>query len=101
MKIVCGALLDEDKVLIGQRLESIVYVPINGNFPWKIEEGESDYDAIKREWKEESDIEIFPITTYLEREIDGVMVYPYIIKYESGKPKLNVHQKVRWIILMK
>ena len=63
----------------------------------KIEEGESDYDAIKREWKEELDIEIFPYYNIPEREIDGVMVYPYIIKYESGKPKLNVHQKVRWI----
>jgi hypothetical protein len=27
----------------------------------------------------------------------NIMVHPYIIKYESGKPKLNVHQKVRWI----
>ena len=27
----------------------------------------------------------------------NIMVHPYIIKYESGKPKLNDHQKVRWI----
>ena len=98
MKIVCGALLDEDKVLIGQRLESDSICPNQWELPGgKIEEGESDYDAIKREWKEELDIEIFPYYNIPEREIDGVMVYPYIIKYESGKPKLNVHQKVRWI----
>ena len=27
------------------------------------------------------------------------MVYPYLIKYKSGKPRLNEHQKVKWITL--
>ena len=102
MKIVCGALLDEDKVLIGQRLESDRICPNQWELPGgKIEEGETPYNAIKREWKEELDIDIWPYYSIPEREMFGVtrsiIVYPYIIKYESGKPKLNDHQKVRWI----
>ena len=100
MKIVCGTLLDSDKFLIGQRLEDN---PSYGGF-WelpggKIDDGESPDDAIKREWKEELDIEINPYYLIPERDINGVMVYPYFIKYKSGKPTLNVHQRVKWITL--
>ena len=35
MKIVCGALLDEDKVLIGQRLESDSICPNQWELSWK------------------------------------------------------------------
>ena len=59
MKIVCGALLDEDKVLIGQRLESDSICPNQWELPGgKIEEGETPYNVIKRERKEELDIDI-------------------------------------------
>ena len=87
MKIVCGALLDEDKVLIGQRLESDSICHNQWELPGgKIEEGETPYDASKRMERgvRYRDISYYNIP---EREIDGVMVYPYIIKYESGKPK--------------
>ena len=100
MKIVCGTLLDEDRFLIGQRLESDNICPNLWELPGgKIEEGESEYDAIVREWKEELDIEIKPYYHIPEREINGILVHPYLIKYESGTPKLNAHQKVKWITL--
>ena len=98
--IVCGALLDEDKLLIGQRLQSDDIYPNLWELPGgKIEDGETPYDAIVREWKEELDIQIKPYYHIPEREMNGILVHPYLIKYESGKPKLNDHQKVRWITL--
>ena len=104
MKIVCGTLLDEDRFLIGQRLESDTICPNQWELPGgKIEEGETPYNAIIREWKEELDIDIKVYYSIPEREMFGVtksiMVYPYLIKYESGTPKLNAHQKVKWITL--
>jgi|TARA_A200000159_G_scaffold5984_2_gene5436 8-oxo-dGTP diphosphatase len=100
MKIVCGTLLDEDKFLIGQRLESNPKFPNKWELPGgKVEEGESPDDAIVREWKEELDIEIKTYYLIPERELHGLMVYPYLIKYKSGKPRLNEHQKVKWITL--
>ena len=100
MKIVCGTLLDEDRFLIGQRLNSDDIYPNLWELPGgKIEDGETPYDAIVREWKEELDIQIKPYYHIPEREMNGILVHPYLIKYESGKPKLNDHQKVRWITL--
>tara|TARA_B100000683_G_scaffold18867_1_gene18497 strand:- start:112 stop:483 length:372 start_codon:yes stop_codon:yes gene_type:complete len=92
--------LDEDRFLIGQRLNSDDIYPNLWELPGgKIEDGETPYDAIVREWKEELDIQIKPYYHIPEREMNGILVHPYLIKYESGKPKLNDHQKVRWITL--
>ena len=43
----------------------------------KIEEGETPYDAIIREWKEELDIDINVYYSIPEREEDGIEFYPY------------------------
>ena len=100
LTIVCGTLLDEDRFLIGQRLNSDDIYPNLWELPGgKIEDGETPYDAIVREWTEELDIQIKPYYHIPEREMNGILVHPYLIKYESGKPKLNDHQKVRWITL--
>ena len=100
MKIVVGALVDEDTVLIGKRLSTDSVCPDLWELPGgKIEEGETPYDAIIREWKEELDIDINVYYSIPEREEDGIEFYPYIIKYKSGKPKLNAHQSLKWITL--
>ena len=100
MKIVLGALVDEDTFLIGKRLSTDSICPDLWELPGgKIEEGETPYDAIIREWKEELDIDINVYYSIPEREEYGVEFYPYIIKYKSGKPKLNAHQSVKWITL--
>ena len=100
MKIVCGTLLDEDRFLIGQRLNSDDIYPNLWELPGgKIEDGETPYDAIVREWKEELDFFFFLYYHIPEREMNGILVHPYLIKYESGTPKLNAHQKVKWITL--
>ena len=98
IKLVVGMLIDEDKFLIGRRK------PDNKNYPdmWelpggKIEEGESPWEAINREWKEELDINIRVLHQIPEREMLETMVYPFIIRYESGKAKKNDHSDIKFI----
>jgi 8-oxo-dGTP diphosphatase len=100
IKLVVGMLIDEDKFLIGRRK------PDNKNYPdmWelpggKIEEGESPWEAINREWKEELDINIRVLHQIPEREMLETMVYPFIIRYESGKAKKNEHSDIKFIKL--
>jgi len=98
IKLVVGMLVDEDKFLIGRRK------PDNKNYPdmWelpggKIEEGETPWEAINREWKEELDINIRVLHQIPEREMLETMVYPFIIRYESGKAKKNDHSDIKFI----
>ena len=98
MKVVVGLLFDEEKFLIGQRLDENSsyggYWELPGG---KIDEGETSYDAIIREWKEELDIDVEAYYEIPNREINGVDTYPFLLRFKSGKPKLNVHQKVKFI----
>jgi len=97
-QLVVGMLIDEDRFLIGRRK------PDNKNYPdmWelpggKIEEGETPWEAINREWKEELDINIRVLHQIPEREMLETMVYPFIIRYESGKAKKNDHSDIKFI----
>jgi len=98
MKVVAGLLFDEEKFLIGQRLDENSsyggYWELPGG---KIDEGETSYDAIIREWKEELDIDVEAYYEIPNREINGIDTYPFLLRFKSGKPKLNVHQKVKFI----
>jgi len=98
MKVVAGLLFDEEKFLIGQRLDENSsyggYWELPGG---KIDEGETSYNAIIREWKEELDIDVEAYYEIPNREINGIDTYPFLLRFKSGKPKLNVHQKVKFI----
>ena len=69
MKIVVGVLCDEDTFLIGKRLSTDSVCPDMWELPGgKIEKGETPYNAIIREWKEELDIDIKVYYSIPERE---------------------------------
>lgn len=97
-KLVVGMLVDEDRFLIGKRKSD------NSNYPdmWelpggKIEEGESPWEAINREWMEELNINIKVIHQIPQREMLDTEVYPYIIRYESGKAEKNDHSEIKFV----
>jgi 8-oxo-dGTP diphosphatase len=100
-QLVCGMLIDEDTFLIGRRK------PDNKNYPdmWelpggKVEDGESSWEAINREWMEELNIRVKVLHQIPEREMMGTektMVFPYILRYESGKPQKNDHSDIKFI----
>ena len=87
MKVVAGLLFDEEKFLIGQRLDENSsyggYWELPGG---KIDEGETSYDAIIREWKEELDIDVEAYYEIPNREINGIDTYPFLLRFKSGKP---------------
>ena len=97
-ELVVGMLIDGDKFLIGRRK------PDNKNHPdlWelpggKVEDGETPWEAINREWMEELNIGVLTYYQIPQREMYGVMVYPFILKYRSGKAQKNEHSEIKFI----
>jgi 8-oxo-dGTP diphosphatase len=97
-ELVVGMLIDGDKFLIGRRK------PDNKNHPdlWelpggKVEDGETPWEAINREWMEELNIGVLTYYQIPQREMEGVMVYPFILKYISGKAQKNEHSEIKFI----
>lgn len=99
MKVVAGMLIDKDTFLIGQRKSDNLTLPDYWELPGgKIDDtDETPWHAIKREWIEELEIGVFTLHSIPERTIDNIEVYPFLLRYESGKAKLNEHQSVKFI----
>ena len=99
LKVVAGLMFDGDTFLIGQRKSENKTLPDYWELPGgKIDDSDPTPDhAIKREWKEELDIEVFIFHELPTRVINNVEVYPYMLKYESGKAKMNEHQSIKFV----
>ena len=96
--LVCGMLVDGDKFLIGKRKEDNKNNPNMWELPGgKVEDGESPFEAINREWMEELNIRVKIYYQIPQREMYDTMVYPYILRYESGKAKKNDHSEIKFI----
>jgi 8-oxo-dGTP pyrophosphatase MutT (NUDIX family) len=99
LEITLGALRNEDKFPIGRRMDD------NKNHPglWELPGGkidptdESSWHGLKREWMEEMEIDIHPHYLIPPREMEGMMVHPWICNFVSGKPRLNAHSEVKFI----
>ena len=98
MRVVCGILIWNDKILIGKRK------PDNPNFPdkWelpggKVEPGETDYDAIVREFKEELDIDVQAVHELKNISDDEIQFIPWVLRLVGGKAKLNEHSEIKFV----
>ena len=94
--VVCGIVKIRDKILITQRSWEMK-LPLKWEFPGgKLESNESEIDCIKRELKEELNIEI----KVLKRLTNSVYNYgsfqinliPYVVEYVSGEIILAEHK---------
>ena len=84
LTIVAGMLLDEDRFLIGQRKADNKSYPDLWELPGgKIEPNETPDEAIKREWMEELEIGVISYYLIPEREINDIMVYPFLLPLSS------------------
>lgn len=93
--VVCAIIFFGDKVLVTQRGPEMK-MPLKWEFPGgKIEDGENEIDCIKREIKEEINIEI-EILQRLEPSLYQyptftINLIPFIAKYHSGEILLAEH----------
>lgn len=98
IQAVCGILIWNDKVLIGKRKMDNKYHAGKWEFPGgKVEVGESHWDGIRREFKEELDIEVLPFHQLRTVSNDSIELTPFTLKLVSGKAKMIEHDEVKFV----
>ena len=99
---VAAAVIEKDsKVLIAKRRKKDT---LGGKWEFpggKIEPGETPEECLKRELKEELDIEVeigrFLLSTVFRYFLIPVELLVYKVKYISGDFKTNEHDEIRWV----
>ena len=98
IKVVCGILIWNDKVLIGKRKLTNQHQPGKWEFPGgKMEEGETIDETIIREFKEELDIDIYPFHEFRTLSEDNIEFTPMTVRLIGGKAKLLEHEEIRFV----
>ena len=99
IKVVCVVLVQEGKVLIAQRAtgDSIGKFEFPGG---KVEIGESNEEALIREFKEELDIDLTSVT-FLEKSVDHqagkeIELYCFLCFANQKPEKCIVHSQLVW-----
>ncbi|UEX90309.1 (deoxy)nucleoside triphosphate pyrophosphohydrolase [Staphylococcus ratti] len=99
--VVGAVIFDNDKVLCAQRSETMS-LPLTWEFPGgKIEHGESDVEALKREIREEMkcDLEVGEkvTTTTFEYDFAIIQLTTYRCELKSQLPTLTEHKAIKWL----
>lgn len=96
INVTCAIILFDNQILVTQRSEKMK-LPLKWEFPGgKLEENESEIDCIKREIKEELNIEV-EVLKGLSNSIYDYGTYkinliPFISNYVSGEIVLSEHK---------
>ncbi len=102
MTKVMAALIEQGgKILITQRTREGSQ-PLKWEFPGgKIEEGETPVECLKRELKEELNVDIHVGELFLTTTFDyptwTIELSVYRAEITGGQIRLNVHQDARWV----
>ena len=96
INVTCAIILINGKILVAQRSEKMK-LPLKWEFPGgKLEENESEIDCIKREIREELNIEIEILKKLSNSIFDyrtfKINLIPFLTNYVSGKIILNEHK---------
>lgn len=103
LEVVAGIIERDGKILCAQRSEGkYKYVSLKWEFPGgKIEEGETHTEALKRELKEELDIDVDVKEHYIDIQYQYpdflLNMYCYTCTTPSTNLKQNVHKNLVWL----
>ena len=95
INVICAIILFGDKILVTQRSEKMK-LPLKWEFPGgKLEENETEIDCVKREIKEEINIDIEVVKKLSSSVFDygsfKINLIPFIAKHILGEIKLTEH----------
>ncbi|WP_239762306.1 MULTISPECIES: (deoxy)nucleoside triphosphate pyrophosphohydrolase [unclassified Mammaliicoccus] len=101
IEVVGAIIFNDDKILCAQRNENMS-LPLMWEFPGgKIEKGESEIEALKREISEEMlcDLEVGDKVTSTSYEYDfGIVnLHTYKCKLKEKMPTLTEHKNIQWL----
>ena len=103
IRVVCGIIYKDDKILLtrrkkGKSLEGFWEFPGG-----KVEKGETDATALKRELKEELGLEISELNYFSENKHDyntfSIHLVAYKCKAFDDPNKLVDHDKFEWVMV--
>jgi 8-oxo-dGTP diphosphatase len=99
INVTCAIIVKDNRILVAQRSERMK-LPLKWEFPGgKLEENESEKDCIKREIKEEINIDI-EILKKLSNSIYDygtfkINLIPFLAEYVSGEIRLAEHKEYK------
>jgi len=102
-EVTCAIIINEERVLITQRSESMLH-PLKWEFPGgKVREGESPEHCIKREIFEELGLSVIVKQSLPSVKHDynthSIELIPFICHVNEVKISLSEHRSYRWIPL--
>ncbi|WP_286856462.1 MULTISPECIES: (deoxy)nucleoside triphosphate pyrophosphohydrolase [Sphingobacterium] len=103
LQVTCAIIEHANKILICQRSASMK-LPLKWEFPGgKIETGESKEDCLRREIKEELNIDITIRKTLMMVEHQyadiSLQLYPFVCSLQSGEVKALEHAQEIWVAI--
>jgi len=100
IRVTCGIIIKDGKVLAARRSQKMK-LPLKWEFPGgKIQEGETEEECLKREIKEELNIEItieynLPPVRHDYPDVQ-IELIPFVAHYASGTLHLHEHKQADW-----
>ncbi|WP_439558153.1 (deoxy)nucleoside triphosphate pyrophosphohydrolase [Dyadobacter sp.] len=101
VRVPCAVIEHNGKVLAGQR-SALLSFPLKWEFPGgKVEQNESDEEALVREIREELNVEIdildrLPVTTK-DQGWREIILVPFICNLQTTQITLTEHEQIVWL----
>jgi 8-oxo-dGTP diphosphatase len=102
VEVVAAIIIKDDKILCTQKSKDDKYLALKWEFPGgKIEKGETHQEALKREIKEELNIDI-KVTDFYMSIIHSyntfhIKLYTYLCEMKNKTITLNEHRNYKWL----